>query len=313
MLPTMHTDIPYIEIIRAGDPLKIAIYSNSRPSPKHISSQLKVESKQQLRLMSVKQQPAPLRLASKQPSNLTPHHLETTEPKTPPPPGGGWRRAPRDLSEASPDSSPRRRRSARNRADRGERRTGRGRESKLLTESVLDEVVEGVAVAVVGELVVAGGELLQALGGDGGEVAGELGVLGQHHGAPRHERVDQRLLPHRLDTTRLGSGSPPPSPPPTDSASRSSPPPPVMRWSSLEGAGGVGVVEKGEEGKGVWEWGAVGGRVERQRRGGRNRIRGGWGHGGPRGGCFLGTWSSAGRSIWASPWLLWPGPCLGRV
>ena len=97
-----------------------------------------------------------------------------------------------------------------------------------------------MAVAVVGELVVAGGELLQALGGDGGEVAGELGVLGQHHGAPRHERVDQRLLPHRL-------GSPPPSPPPTDSASRSSPPPPpVMRWSSLEGAGGVGVVEKEE-------------------------------------------------------------------
>jgi hypothetical protein len=61
-----------------------------------------------------------------------------------------------------------------------------------------------VAVAVVGELVVAGGELLQALGGDGGEVAGELGVLGQHHGATRHERVDQRLLPHR---PRLGSGS----------------------------------------------------------------------------------------------------------
>jgi len=58
-----------------------------------------------------------------------------------------------------------------------------------------------VAVAVVGELVVAGGELLQALCGDGGEVAGELGVLGQHHGAPRHERVDQRLLPHRLGST----------------------------------------------------------------------------------------------------------------
>lgn len=55
-----------------------------------------------------------------------------------------------------------------------------------------------MSVAVVGELVVAGGELLQALRGDGGEVAGELGVLGQHHRAPGHERVDQRLLPHRL-------------------------------------------------------------------------------------------------------------------
>ena len=54
-----------------------------------------------------------------------------------------------------------------------------------------------MAVAVVCELVVAGGELLQALGRDGGEIAGELGVLGQHHRAPRHERVDQLLLPHR--------------------------------------------------------------------------------------------------------------------
>jgi hypothetical protein len=59
-----------------------------------------------------------------------------------------------------------------------------------LTEAVLDEVVEGVAVAVVGELVVAGGELLEALRGDGGEVAGELRVLCQHHRAARHERVD---------------------------------------------------------------------------------------------------------------------------
>ena len=53
-----------------------------------------------------------------------------------------------------------------------------------------------MAVAVVGELVVAGGELLEALRGDGGEVAGELRVLCQHHRAARHERVDQRLLPH---------------------------------------------------------------------------------------------------------------------
>src|SRR6185503_13307182 len=79
----------------------------------------------------------------------------------------------------------------------GERERERERERKQLTESVLDEVVEGVAVAVVCELVVAGGELLQALGRDGGEIAGELGVLGQHHRAPRHERVDQLLLPHR--------------------------------------------------------------------------------------------------------------------
>lgn|SRR5687767_13878205 len=65
-----------------------------------------------------------------------------------------------------------------------------------LTESVFHKVVEGVAVTVVGELVVARGELHEALGGDGGEVAGELRVLGQYDRATGHERVDQRLLPH---------------------------------------------------------------------------------------------------------------------
>ncbi|RWW09320.1 hypothetical protein GW17_00027190 [Ensete ventricosum] len=67
---------------------------------------------------------------------------------------------------------------------------------KALTVSVLDEVIEGVAVAVIGELVVASGELLQALGGDAVEVAAELGVLRQDHRAPRDEAVDQRLLSH---------------------------------------------------------------------------------------------------------------------
>lgn len=80
----------------------------------------------------------------------------------------------------------------------------RGRE---LTEAVLHEVVERVAVAVVGELVVARGELLEALRRDGGEVAGELRVLGEHHRAPRHERVDQRLLPHVLLPLSLPSPS----------------------------------------------------------------------------------------------------------
>jgi hypothetical protein len=92
----------------------------------------------------------------------------------------------------------------------GEGRKKRKRKRKLLTESVLDEVVEGVAIAVVGELVVAGRELLQTLSRDGGEVAGELGVLGQHNRAPRHERVDQLLLPHRLGSARLGSAAPSP-------------------------------------------------------------------------------------------------------
>jgi hypothetical protein len=104
-----------------------------------------------------------------------------------------------------------------------------GREVLALTEPVLDEVVEGVAVAVVGELVVRRRELLQALRRDGGEVAGELRVLGEHHGAPRHERVDQRLLPHRL---------------PPDS-------PPVERrnWGRRMGKGGRGWGNGGVESK----------------------------------------------------------------
>lgn len=76
-----------------------------------------------------------------------------------------------------------------------------------ITESVVDMVVEGVAVAVVGELVVARGELLEALRRDGGEVAGELRVLGQDDRAAGHERVDQRLLPHVLLPLSLPSPS----------------------------------------------------------------------------------------------------------
>lgn len=74
------------------------------------------------------------------------------------------------------------------------------------TIAILDEVVEGVAVAGVGELVVAGGELLEALGGDGGEIAGELGVLCQDHATPRNEAIDQRLLPHPLPGSYSGGG-----------------------------------------------------------------------------------------------------------
>ena len=58
-----------------------------------------------------------------------------------------------------------------------------------------------MAVAVVGELVVGGRKLLEALIGYGIEVAAELGVLRQHHRrrSARHQRVNQRLpavLPH---------------------------------------------------------------------------------------------------------------------
>ncbi len=58
----------------------------------------------------------------------------------------------------------------------------------------MDEEVEGVGVAGVGEAVFAGGELLQALRGDVPEVAGVRRVLRQHHRPSRHHRVYQLRL-----------------------------------------------------------------------------------------------------------------------
>lgn len=55
-----------------------------------------------------------------------------------------------------------------------------GRDKKrirCITESIMDVVVECVPVTVVGEAIVVGGELLQCLQGDRGEVAGDLGVV----------------------------------------------------------------------------------------------------------------------------------------
>lgn len=72
-----------------------------------------------------------------------------------------------------------------------------------LTKSILNEVIEGVAVAVVGELVVGGGEFLEALRGDSVEVPGELGVLGQDDSPTRHEAVNQRLLAHFYSSVSL--------------------------------------------------------------------------------------------------------------
>jgi len=62
------------------------------------------------------------------------------------------------------------------------------------TEAAVDEEVEGVAVAGVGGSGAVWGKLLEALDGDGAEVAGEGRVLRQHDGALGHEAVNQRLL-----------------------------------------------------------------------------------------------------------------------
>lgn len=53
-----------------------------------------------------------------------------------------------------------------------------------------------MAVAVVGEAVVGGRKLLEALRRDAREIPRELRVLGEDHRSSRDEAVDQRLLAH---------------------------------------------------------------------------------------------------------------------
>jgi len=53
-------------------------------------------------------------------------------------------------------------------------------------------------IAIVCELVVAGGKLLQALSNNTCKIAFEFRVLRKHHGAPRDKTVYQRLLPHNI-------------------------------------------------------------------------------------------------------------------
>lgn len=74
----------------------------------------------------------------------------------------------------------------------------REQRERIVTESVINEVVEGVAIAVVSELVVGSGKLLEALKRYGVEIAAEFRVLCQNHSASCYERVDQRLLPHLI-------------------------------------------------------------------------------------------------------------------
>ena len=51
-----------------------------------------------------------------------------------------------------------------------------------------------MTIAVVGELVVGGRKLLEALCSDGCEIAFEIGELDEDHRPSSHETVDQRLL-----------------------------------------------------------------------------------------------------------------------
>lgn len=49
--------------------------------------------------------------------------------------------------------------------------------TRCITESIMNVVVECVPITVVVEAIVVGRELLQALCGDGGKVAGDLSVV----------------------------------------------------------------------------------------------------------------------------------------
>lgn len=53
-----------------------------------------------------------------------------------------------------------------------------------------------MTVAIVGKFVVRGRKFLETLSGDGGEIALELGILGEDHRTASDEAVDQRLLSH---------------------------------------------------------------------------------------------------------------------
>ena len=71
------------------------------------------------------------------------------------------------------------------------------KQQKPRTIAIFDKVVEGMAIAVIGELVVGGREFLEALRSDAGEIPGELREFSEGHRSTSHEAVDQRLLAHR--------------------------------------------------------------------------------------------------------------------
>jgi len=64
------------------------------------------------------------------------------------------------------------------------------------TEAVGYEEVEGMAIAVVGELVVGSRKFLETLRSDACEIPGELSVFCKNHGSSCYKTVDQILLPH---------------------------------------------------------------------------------------------------------------------
>ncbi len=85
---------------------------------------------------------------------------------------------------------------------RGTRRIENERERERRTVAIINEVVERVVITGVSELVVVGGQLLQALHSYRTEVPDESCVLCEYICAACHEAVNERLSLHRTPLRR---------------------------------------------------------------------------------------------------------------
>lgn len=74
--------------------------------------------------------------------------------------------------------------------------TKKGRKRVRLTVTVVDKIIEGVTIAIIGEFVISSGQFLEALKSNGIEIPTVLGVLRENHGSTSDESVDQRFLRH---------------------------------------------------------------------------------------------------------------------
>ncbi len=86
--------------------------------------------------------------------------------------------------------------------DQEDRVGEREREREKRTVAIINEVVERVVITGVSELVVVGGQLLQALHSYRTEVPVESCVLCEYICAACHEAVNERLSPHRTPLRR---------------------------------------------------------------------------------------------------------------
>ena len=59
------------------------------------------------------------------------------------------------------------------------------------TESIFNEVIEGMAIAIISKLVIGSGKFLKTLCSDASEIAFKLRVLRENHSSSRHKAIDQ--------------------------------------------------------------------------------------------------------------------------